>query len=187
MYKDYVVAHLDELYTQEFQEKNSPRNISYALIKMDKPATPTEEETKRLQEAKDAWASNQYTFADFAKKYSEDSSTASEGGSLGYVDANSSLVKAFLDAALQLEEGQVSDWVYSEEYGYFLIKCDSKKLDDFKDSQDFISSILDSQEDLQANIIWKAAEELGFSATDEVTNLIRKSLNLDKEKEAKED
>ncbi|MBR0137849.1 MAG: peptidylprolyl isomerase, partial [Erysipelotrichaceae bacterium] len=181
LYKDYVLAHLDELLTDHFLTEHKPRMISYTLIKMDKPATPTEEEQKRLDEAKEAWASGTYTFADFAKKYSEDSSTASTGGVLGYVDKDSSLVTDFLNAALALEEGQISDWVYSSDYGYFLIKCDSTKVDDFKNETDFISAMLATKENLQAEIIWKTAQDLGFSATEEVEKLIKKSLNLAEE------
>ncbi len=178
LYKGYVQQHLDEYYTEEFANENKPRMISYTLIKMDKPETPTEEEKKRLEDAKAAWATGTYTFADFAKKYSEDSSTASSGGVLGYTDKNSSLVEAFLDAALALEEGQISDWVYSKEYGYFLIKCDSTKVDDFKEESDFISAIMNANENLQSEILWKTAQDLGFKATEEVENLIKKSLNL---------
>lgn len=183
LYKEYVNKHLDTLFTDEFKTEHSPRTISYTLIKMDKPETPTEEEQKRLQDAKDAWATQEYSFADFAKKYSEDSSTASAGGVLGYVDADSSLVEEFLKAALALEEGQVSDWVFSKDYGYFLIKCDSVKLDDFKDSSDFIQSIMSFHENLQSKIIWETAQELGFSATEDAEKLIKDSLGLNKDKE----
>ena len=41
----------------------------------------------------------------------DDTTSAVQEGSIGYVDKDSSLVKPFLDACLLLEEGQVSEWI----------------------------------------------------------------------------
>lgn len=183
VYSEYIKANMDTLVTDEFINENKPRIISYCLIKMDDPANPTADETARLQAAQEAWANWNQDFAEFAKKYSEDSSTASDGGKLGYVDKNSSLVEAFLSAALQLQSGEISDWVFDENYGYFLIKCDSTNVDDFKDSDDFLNGILNSKEDFQAEIIWNVAQQSGFKASEEITEKIKEYLGISEESE----
>ena len=63
------------------------------------------------------------TFEDVAREHSEDASTAPDGGYLGIIDAyTTSLDPAFTEAALSLKEDEVSDWVYSENFGWFRIK-----------------------------------------------------------------
>ena len=184
LYSTYIEEHVSDFVTDEFVEKNKPRVVSYCLIKMEDPKNPTDNDLSRLQAAKDAWSSefNVDTFAEFAKKYSEDDSTASTGGVLGYVDVNSSLVDAFLQTALQLEENEVSDWIFDENYGYFLIKCDSTKYDDYKTDANFISTILSANENLSNEIIWKYAQDANVTfANDEIKDYIMDQLNVESE------
>ena len=182
MCEEYVSTHIEEYLTDEFFEKYEPRIISYVLIKFDDPENPTEEETIRFNTAKDAWESDQYTtanFADFAKAYSEDSSTANDGGRLGYVDNQSSLVEAFKNEALQLEEGEVSDWIYSQEYGWFLIRCDSQSYDDIAAESSLVSRILTENEDLSNEIIWYNATQHNVKfANETVKEFIMKELGI---------
>ena len=184
LYSTYIEEHVSDFVTDEFVEKNKPRVVSYCLIKMEDPKNPTDNDLSRLQAAKGAWSSefNVDTFAEFAKKYSEDDSTASTGGVLGYVDVNSSLVDAFLQTALQLEENEVSDWIFDENYGYFLIKCDSTKYDDYKTDANFISTILSANENLSNEIIWKYAQDANVTfANDEIKDYILEQLNVESE------
>lgn len=60
-----------------------------------------------------------------AKKYSQDSSNASDGGNLGYF-AKSDMDEDFADAAFSLKVGETSDIVKSS-YGYHIIKVTGKK------------------------------------------------------------
>ena len=183
--KDYVNADLTKYYTDAFKEKYQPRMISYCLIKMDAPATPTAEESDRLAAAQKAWQDGTYnydTFSDFAKAYSDDSSTANKGGVLGYADTTSQLSEAFLKAALALHPGEVSDWVYDSTYGYFLIACTSDSIDDFKEEDGFISSVMDANENLSGTIIWETAQNAGVKfASDDIEASIKKTLGLDDE------
>ncbi|WP_139995883.1 peptidyl-prolyl cis-trans isomerase [Kurthia sp. Dielmo] len=55
-----------------------------------------------------------------AKKYSTDTSNASDGGNLGYFD-KSSMDENFADAAFSMKKGEISDPVKSS-YGYHIIK-----------------------------------------------------------------
>lgn len=60
-----------------------------------------------------------------AKKYSQDSSNASDGGNLGYF-AKSDMDENFADAAFSLKVGETSKVVKSS-YGYHIIKVTGKK------------------------------------------------------------
>lgn len=72
------------------------------------------------------------SFADAAKKYSEDTGSASLGGELGYAPANT-YVPGFARALVNLQEGEISLPVKSN-YGWHLIYLEDKKID--KDSDE---------------------------------------------------
>ena len=114
---EYAEAHFDEL---------KIRNISYLLVKFEDgdsgKGTPTEDEQKRMDAVDAAFAEGK-TFAEVAQAYSEDPSTAENGGVLGTVDVNTtSLDQDFLNGALALAEGEISDWIYSPNFGYFKVQ-----------------------------------------------------------------
>jgi foldase protein PrsA len=186
LYSKYISENPEKYITEEFIAKHNPGIISYCLIKFDNPNNPTAEETDRLNTAQQAWC-NEYsveTFAEFATKFSEDPSTAGKGGKLGYVDDNSALVDAFLKTALSLEEGQVSEWIFDENYGYFLIKCDSKKYQDYIDDPNFLSTVLTDNANLANDIVWQYAQNADITFTDEaVKDYIMKQLNVVKDGE----
>lgn len=169
LYAKYIEEHATEFVTDEFISTNNPHVVSYCLIKMDDPSNPTEDDLQRLEKAKKAFAEEYSadTFADFAKAYSEDSSTADAGGKLGYVDVNSSLVDAFKNAALALNSGEVTDWIFDENYGYFLIKCDSTSYEDYKDDANFLSTVLTSNDNLSNTIVWSYAKNANVTFADE--------------------
>lgn len=68
-------------------------------------------------------------FSELAKRNSDDSLSAIQGGSLGYVKKGS-FVKPFEEAALVLLPGEVSDLVETQ-FGYHIIKLIDKKGDGF--------------------------------------------------------
>lgn len=179
---EYIDADLDTYYTDEFKTKYQPRMISYVLVKMDDPSSPTAEESQRLAQAQQAWASGDYSydnFADFAKEYSDDSSTANDGGVLGYVDSKSSLTDTFLKAALALHQGEVSDWIYDSTYGYFIISCTSEDVEDFKDNASFITSIVENNSGLAGRIVWQAAQDANVKFADtDIENSIKTTLGI---------
>ena len=77
------------------------------------------------------------SFEDVAKEFSDDTGSAANGGSLGFSDADTSYVTEFLEAALKLNQGEISEWVIHDGSasggysGYHLIRCDSTSYEDF--------------------------------------------------------
>ena len=174
---DYADAHFDDL---------KIRNISYLLVKFENgdsgEGTPTEDEQKRMDAVDAAFAEGK-TFAEVAQEFSEDTSTASSGGILGTVDANTTtLDSSFLNAALALKEGEVSDWVYSSNFGYFRIMNNASTsetlLKVFREqnsipeeteitTSDVYSSLLSSYDTTLADrALWEKGQELGVTFAD---------------------
>jgi len=70
-----------------------------------------------------------YDFSELAKKYSNDSLSAIQGGNLGYVKKGT-FVKPYEEAVISMQPGEVSDLVETQ-FGYHIIKLIDKKADGF--------------------------------------------------------
>ena len=142
--KEYMEAHKDELYNA-YEEAKSPRILSHILVKMEDVTNPTEEELAKVKAVEDALAEGR-SFEDVAKEFSDDTGSAANGGSLGFSDADTSYVTEFLEAALKLNQGEISEWVIHDGSasggysGYHLIRCDSTSYEDFKDDETFLKN-----------------------------------------------
>ena len=178
MIKDYINAHADE-YIPAYVEAKKPRIVSHILIKMDDPANPTEEETNRVNAVKDALASGR-DFGEVAQELSEDSGSAVQNGSIGYMDADSQLVSPFLETALAMNEGEVSEWIQTT-YGWHIIKCDVSATETLKGYDEFYDALATYYPNLQPKVVWEKAQEmnLDFKGNDELQNklLIYMGLN----------
>ncbi|MBQ9036804.1 MAG: peptidylprolyl isomerase, partial [Erysipelotrichaceae bacterium] len=182
VFKDYIKTNIADLLTDEKKAELNPRIVSYVVIAMDDPANPTAEESSKLKAAQDAWASDTYTaenFGDFAAAYSQDGNAANKGV-FGYIDTKTTGIdETFLNTALSLKDGEVSEWVYSEQFGYFLIKCDTSDTAALLEEDDFVSEVLNMNEGLQNKVMWQKAEELGVSYGDEeVEKIIKDHMNV---------
>ncbi len=173
---DYLKAHYDE-YVAPYVEENNPKIISHILIKVADiteeenedgetvyTANPTEEEKAKLDEVVQA-LENGEDFAEVAKEYSEDGS-ASSGGLLGYFDDNNSTyVKSFKNEAMKVNEGETSE-VFTSEYGYHIIYCNSQNVDEFYDYSEFLEAIYGDDVVLYNAPLLEKAEELGITIQD---------------------
>lgn len=114
--KSYYESNIQRFRTEE------QRRASHILIAAPKDAKEAdrkaakEKAEKLLEEVR----KHPETFADVAKKNSQDPGSAEKGGDLGFM-GRGALVKPFEDAMFALKDGQVSD-VVETDYGYHIIK-----------------------------------------------------------------
>ena len=179
---DAYAKDLDNLFTPIYEEKNS-RVVSHILVTISDFNNITEEEQAKMDAIDQALADGE-DFAEVAKEYSDDGS-ASDGGNLGYVDSDSSLVTEFKEAALAAEKGVVTDWVQTE-YGYHKIlvtETDKEALMENEDIRnDIYAAIEKANPDLNAQIIWEKGQELGVEfANENVENAIKSYLGIEDE------
>ena len=177
---DAYAKDLDNLFTPIYEEKNS-RVVSHILVTISDFNNITEEEQAKMDAIDQALADGE-DFAEVAKEYSDDGS-ASDGGNLGYVDSDSSLVTEFKEAALAAEKGVVTDWVQTE-YGYHKIlvtETDKEALMENEDIRnDIYAAIEKANPDLNAQIIWETGQELGVEfANENVENAIKSYLGIE--------
>jgi peptidylprolyl isomerase/peptidyl-prolyl cis-trans isomerase D len=112
-------AHLIKIRDTQPAE-NDYLHARHILLKTDQ-ADP--EMMGRLQAIRDSIEAGSATFAEMARRYSDDGS-ASEGGDLGWF-ARGSMVDAFEEAAFGAEPGRLVGPVRSE-FGYHLIRVDAR-------------------------------------------------------------
>ena len=113
---DEIVKYLND----NLDTYNNAKRSSHILIKVDKDASKEDDAKATAQEALDKINSGELSFADAAKKYSEDSSK-DKGGDVGW-DKLTTFVTEYQDALNNLQKGQVSGLVKST-YGYHIITC----------------------------------------------------------------
>jgi peptidyl-prolyl cis-trans isomerase D len=107
---------------------NEERRASHILINAAKDASPADREkakaraTALLQQVRKSPDS----FAEIAKKESQDAGSAASGGDLDYF-ARGAMVKPFEDAAFSMRQGDIGEVVESE-FGYHIIKLTGIKL-----------------------------------------------------------
>ncbi len=98
------------------------RRASHILIAVSKgtPAAEREKAKARAQELLDAVKKSPDSFAEIAKKNSQDPGSAANGGDLDFF-ARGAMAKAFEDAAFALKKGETSS-VVETEFGYHIIR-----------------------------------------------------------------
>ena len=115
--------------------KSEERQASHILIAVDAKSSAEEKQAARakaealLKQVKQ----NPASFADVAKKYSQDPGSAAQGGDLGFFPRGA-MLKPFEDAVFQMKPGDIAGPVEST-YGYHIIRLAAVKgqgLDDVK-------------------------------------------------------
>lgn len=123
--RSYYDQHRDQYKTPE-QVK-----VSHILIKTPLPGPDNKVDEKGTAEAQHRaeellkQVKSGANFEDLAKKYSEDTGSAKQGGSLGWIGRGQT-VPEFEKAAFSLPKGQMSDLVKSS-YGFHIIRVDDKQ------------------------------------------------------------
>ncbi|GAA0181572.1 peptidylprolyl isomerase [Clostridium sediminicola] len=106
----------------KYKDKYPADNEDPTMLALSHILVATEDEAKEVKKKLDDGA----TFADMAKEYGTDG-TKDNGGELGEVPANTTSFDAdFMNGALVLKEGEISDPVKTQ-FGYHLIQCTSRK------------------------------------------------------------
>lgn len=180
MNERYVDKHFDELISN-LSAKN-PRTISIISMSVADADSLTEDEQTKKDNIDSALSKQ--SFKKTATAYSEDS-TASDKGFYGYIDAddaessNSSLSSDVINAALNLEKGQTSDWISASDssgstylYKVYVNETDINKLHESKNSsvtEALLNAILNNNDGLEAKILQTKAKKLKIKFNDKET------------------
>nr|WP_319566808.1 SurA N-terminal domain-containing protein [uncultured Rhodoferax sp.] len=107
---------------------NEERRASHILINAPKDASAADREKAKRQvdELLKLVRSAPTTFADVARKNSQDTGSAAKGGDLGFF-GHGAMVKPFEDAVFALKKGDISEVVESD-FGYHIIQLTDVKL-----------------------------------------------------------
>lgn len=139
------------------------RRASHILITAPKsaPAADREKARTRAQELLAAARKSPDSFADLAKKNSQDPGSAAGGGDLDFF-ARGAMVKPFEDAAFSMKKGDISDVVESE-FGFHIIK-----LTDIKAARQ--RSFEEMRADLEADLKKQQAQRKFSETAEAFTN-----------------
>lgn len=119
--KSYYDSNISRFRTEE------QRRASHILIAAPKDAPAAERQAAREKAVRllEALRKNPQSFADVARKESQDPGSAEKGGDLGFM-GRGALVKPFEDAMYALQPGQISD-VVETDYGYHIMQLKEVK------------------------------------------------------------
>jgi peptidyl-prolyl cis-trans isomerase C len=123
-------SEIEDFYKQHESEMVEPEQVRvrHILIKVGEN-TDKKEALKRITEILKEAKKGKTSFAELAKKYSEDPSAA-KGGDIGFF-VRGQMVRKFEEVAFALNVGEISD-VVETEYGYHIIQSIEKKAEEKK-------------------------------------------------------
>jgi len=162
-------ADLKTYYEQNSQRFEGERRASHILIASPKtaPAADREKAKAKAQELLEQVKKSPDSFADVARKNSQDPGSAAKGGDLDFF-ARGSMVKPFEDAVFSMKKGEISDVVESE-FGYHIIKLTDTKQRSFEELRPELEAAMKKQEaqkkfaesaDVFTNTVYEQAESL---------------------------
>ena len=169
--EDYVKKSItdDEIQKYYDDEVIGDMKVRHILIKPDtnddmSTEEKTEAEEKAKKEAEDLikQLDDGADFAELAKKNSDDTGSASDGGLIDYFNKDDNMDEAFLNASIDLEEGKYTEEPVKSSFGYHIIlKVDQKskpKLNKVKD--DIIETLADEKLNEDATLRYNALIEI---------------------------
>ncbi len=145
---------------QSFVRQPEQRKASHILIKVGNAAGDSAalEKIKKIQKE----LANGADFAKLAKKYSEDITSAHQGGELGYF-GRGVMDKTFENAVFSMKKGEISKPVRSR-FGYHLIK-----LEDIRKAK--VAKLKDVKESIRHDLQVQQAEQDFYDTVDKLNNL----------------
>ncbi len=128
---DEVKQHYEQNITQ--YAKGDERQASHILIAVDAQASAEAKQAARAraEELAKQVKQNPASFAELAKKHSQDPGSAANGGDLGFFPRGA-MVKAFDDAVFQMKQGEIAGPVESP-FGFHIIRVTAVKGRGFDD------------------------------------------------------
>ena len=148
-------------------------DASHILFKVEDPAKDAEVRAKAEQVLKQVQAGGD--FAELAKKYSEDTGSAQQGGNLGPF-TRGRMVKEFESAAFSLKPGEVSGLVRTQ-FGYHIIKVLSREVPTLESNRKSIETSIQQQRAGELAKT-KAAEAAKLMESNKDLNAVAKSLGV---------
>ena len=169
--EDYVKKSItdDEIQKYYDDEVIGDMKVRHILIRPDtnddmSTEEKTEAEEKAKKEAEDLIKKldDGADFEELAKKNSDDTGSASDGGLIDYFNKDDNMDEAFLNASIDLEEGKYTEEPVKSSFGYHIIlKVDQKskpKLNKVKD--DIIETLADKKLNDDATLRYNALIEI---------------------------
>lgn len=120
-------AELRALYEQKKDEFKAPAMRRVRIMEIEKKPTAADEEDikARAEDIREDIVKGTLDFAEAAKEYSDDNTTADKGGDLGFIKKGE-IAPEFEAVAFALKPGQLSEPVRTQ-FGYHLIKIEERK------------------------------------------------------------
>ena len=149
--EDYIKDALSDKEIENYYNENIIGDIkaSHILIKPDVDSDATDEEKQKAENKAKKEAEKMIKkltdgedFAKLAKEYSDDTSTAKDGGNLGYFNTDD-MDENFMDAVKKLNNNEYTKEPVKTQYGYHIIlKVDQKDKPKLKEVKDDIKTTL---------------------------------------------
>lgn len=149
--EDYIKDALSDKEIENYYNENIIGDIkaSHILIKPDVDSDTTDEEKQKAENKAKKEAEkiikklkDGEDFAKLAKEYSDDTSTAKDGGNLGYFNTDD-MDENFMDAVKKLNNNEYTKEPVKTQYGYHIIlKVDQKDKPKLKEVKDDIKTTL---------------------------------------------
>ena len=159
---------IEAAYQQEIAdlETGEQRQVSHILLEYDSSADK-EKAAQQLRDIKTRIDGGE-SFAELAAEYSDDIGSSNQGGSLGAL-LEDAYPQAFVEAARQLGEGEVSD-IIETDAGLHLVRLDQILKTDVPDLEERRDELASELREAKASpLFWAAVEELkdmAFNAMD---------------------
>ncbi len=101
-------------------------NVRHVLMRVPTAAGDEQRTREKAEQIRSDIVAGKSTFAEAAKKFSNDQTTNEKGGDLGWFEAEQLQVAAFREAARTLDPGEISEPLKTE-FGYHLLRLDEKR------------------------------------------------------------